>query len=192
MYTANKLLFSKKLNLMENQDNLNNQEITSTIPTENNEQPQMTPVEQIDVEQQLEQFRTEQNLPLGLLGGFGAAIIGALVWAAITVATEYQIGYMAIAVGFIVGFAVRMLGKGVDQIYGISGAILALFGCVLGNFFSIVGFVASSEGLGYFDTLSMIDYGMVPSIMMEAFSPLDILFYGLAIYQGYKISFRVA
>ena len=177
---------------MENQDNLNNQEITSTIPTENNEQPQMTPVEQIDVEQQLEQFRTEQNLPLGLLGGFGAAVIGAVVWAAITVATEYQIGYMAIAVGFIVGFAVRMLGKGVDQTFGISGAVLALFGCVLGNFLSIVGFAAKSEGLGYFDTLSLIDYGMVPSIMIDAFSPLDILFYGLAIYQGYKISFRVA
>lgn len=177
---------------MENQDNQNSQETTPAVAVENNEQPQMTPVDLIDVEQQLEQFRTEQNLPLGLLGGVGAAILGAVVWAAITVATEYQIGYMAIAVGFIVGFAVRMLGKGVDQIFGISGAVLALFGCVLGNFFSIVGFVAKSEGLGYLDTFSMIDYSMVPSIMIEAFSPLDILFYGLAVYQGYKISFRVA
>ena len=177
---------------MENQDNINNQESTPAVAVENNEQPQMTPVEQIDVEQQLEQFRTEQNLPLGILGALGAAIIGAILWAAITVATEYQIGYMAIAVGFIVGFANRTLGKGVNQIFGIAGAVLAFFGCLLGNFFSIVGFVSKSENLGFFDTLSMIDYGMVPSIMMEAFSPLDILFYGLAIYQAYKISFRVA
>ena len=177
---------------MENQDSQNSQETTPAVAVENNEQPQMTPVDLIDVEQQLEQFRTEQNLPLGILGAFGAAVIGAVLWATITVATEYQIGYMAIAVGFIVGFANRMLGKGVDQIFGITGAVLALFGCVLGNFFSIVGFVAKSEGLGYFDTFSMIDYSMIPSIMMEAFSPLDILFYGLAVYQGYKISFRVA
>ena len=177
---------------MENQDSVNNQETTPAVAVENNEQPQMTPVEQIDVEQQLEQFRTEQNLPLGILGGLVAAVLGAVIWAAITVATEYQIGYMAIAVGFIVGFAVRTLGKGVDQIYGITGAVLAFFGCVLGNFFSMVGFVANSENLGYFDTFSMIDYSLVPSIMIEAFSPLDILFYGLAIYQGYKISFRVA
>ena len=177
---------------MENQDNINNQETTPAVTVENNEQPQMTPVEQIDVEQQLEQFRTEQNLPLGILAGLGAAVIGAVVWAAITVATEYQIGYMAIAVGFIVGFAMRTLGKGVDQIYGIIGGVLALFGCVLGNFFSMIGFVAKSENLGYFDTFSMIDYSIVPSVMIDAFSPLDILFYGLAIYQGYKISFRVA
>lgn len=177
---------------MENQDNINNQETTPAVTVENNEQPQMTPVEQIDVEQQLEQFRTEQNLPLGILAGLGAAVIGAVVWAAITVATEYQIGYMAIAVGFIVGFAMRTLGKGVDQIYGIIGGVLALFGCVLGNFFSLVGFVAKENNSGYFDTFSLIDFSMVPSVMIDAFSPLDILFYGLAIYQGYKISFRVA
>jgi hypothetical protein len=177
---------------MENQDNQNNQETTPAVAVENNEQPQMTPVDLIDVEQQLEQFRTEQNLPFGILGAFGAAVIGAVLWATITVATEYQIGYMAIAVGFIVGFANRMLGKGVDQIFGIIGGVLALFGCVLGKFFSLVGFVAKENNSGYFDTFSLIDFGMVPSVMMEAFSPLDILFYGLAVYQGYKISFRVA
>ncbi|MBK8368902.1 MAG: hypothetical protein IPL10_16325 [Bacteroidetes bacterium] len=50
---------------MENQDNQNNQETTPAVAVENNEQPQMTPVDLIDVEQQLEQFRTNQNLPLG-------------------------------------------------------------------------------------------------------------------------------
>jgi hypothetical protein len=126
LYITYKLLFSNKLNPMENQDNQNNQETTPAVAVENNEQPQMTPVDLIDVEQQLEQFRTEQNLPLGILGAFGAAVIGAVLWATITVATEYQIGYMAIAVGFIVGFANRMLGKGVDQIFGISWCSLSI------------------------------------------------------------------
>jgi hypothetical protein len=31
---------------------------------------------------------------------------------------------------------------------------------------------------------------MVPEVMMDAFSPMDLLFYGIAIYEGYKFSFR--
>lgn len=64
--------------------------------------------------------------------------------------TEYQIGYMAIAVGFLVGFVIRLTGKGIDKIFGISGAILAIFGCLLGNLLSNVGFIANAEGLRYF------------------------------------------
>lgn len=97
---------------------------------------------------------------------------------------------MAIAVGFIVGYSVRYLGKGIDQVYGIMGAGLALLGCLLGNFFSLVGFAANAENLGYLETLSSIDYSLIPTIMTETFNPMDLLFYGFAVYEGYKFSFR--
>ena len=59
------------------------------------------------------QLDAEQNLPLGVCGGLLAAVLGAAVWAGVTVATGYQIGWMAVGVGFVVGFTVRLLGKGV-------------------------------------------------------------------------------
>jgi hypothetical protein len=31
---------------------------------------------------------------------------------------------------------------------------------------------------------------MVPELMLEAFSPMDLLFYGIAVYEGYKFFFR--
>ena len=49
------------------------------------------------------------NLPPGVVAGLGAAIVGAAIWAAITAATDYQIGFMAIGVGFLAGFAVRLV-----------------------------------------------------------------------------------
>jgi hypothetical protein len=136
------------------------------------------------------QLKLEQNLPMAIIGGLSVAIIGAILWAVITVATEYQIGYMAIVIGFGVGYSVRFFGKGIDSIFGIIGALLALIGCVLGNFLSIIGFVANSENLGYFETLTLIDLSLIPEIMTESFNPMDILFYGLAIYEGYRFSFR--
>jgi hypothetical protein len=137
-----------------------------------------------------EMLRLEQNMPLALLAGVAAAVIGAVLWAIITVATNLQIGYMAVGLGFLVGYTVRFAGKGFDQAFGILGAGLALCGCLLGNLFSLVGFIAEDEGLGYMQVLLGIDYSVVPQVMIATFSPIDLLFYGLAIYEGYRFSFR--
>ncbi len=137
-----------------------------------------------------EKLKLEQNLPMGIAGGAAAAVVGAVVWALVTVSTGYQIGWMAVGVGFLVGYSVRFLGKGLDNIFAIAGGALALVGCLLGNFFSLVGFAAKSEGVDVFGILGSIDYSLVPSIMMESFSPMDLLFYGIAAYEGYKFSIR--
>ncbi len=131
--------------------------------------------------------RSSQNLPLAIAAGVVAALLGAVVWAVVTVTTEYQIGFMAIGVGILVGFAVR-LGRGVDQIFAITGAVLALLGCVLGNLFSLVGFLSRDEGISLLETFSAIDYTALPDVMMASFSPMDLLFYGIAIYEGYRFS----
>lgn len=139
----------------------------------------------------LEILRTEQNLGLGIGTSFLVGLLGAALWAVVTVATEYQIGYMALAIGAGVGYTMRYFGKGIDQIFGISGAIIAVLSCFIGNFLSLVGFVANAEGLGYIETLVAIDYSLIPTAMQESFSVMDILFYGIAGYEGYKFAFRV-
>lgn len=80
-----------------------------------------------------------------------ASLVGACIWAAISVATGYQIGYVAIGVGFLVGMAVKIFGKGIDQVYGYIGAVLSLFGCVLGNLFTIILFVSVYENIPFFE-----------------------------------------
>ncbi|MEY2539483.1 MAG: hypothetical protein QOG67_3223 [Verrucomicrobiota bacterium] len=128
-----------------------------------------------------------QNLPVAIAAGLAAAIIGGIGWALLTINTGYQIGYMAVGVGFLVGFAVR-LGNGTDKIFSYTGALLAFLGCLIGNFLSMVGFFASAEKLSFLSALSQIDYSKVPSAMASAFNPMDLLFYGIAIYEGYRLS----
>ena len=147
-----------------------------------------------DLNLKIEKLRLEQNLLFAIIASLGSAIVMAILWAVITVVTEYQIGYMALAVGFVVGFAVKFAGKGIDKIYGITGAVGALLGCVLGNFLSQVGFIAQDPeiGLSYFETLNMLlsDMQLTVEIMKETFSVIDLLFYGIALYEGYRFSFR--
>jgi len=137
-----------------------------------------------------EKLRMEQRLLLGVLSGLVVGILGAILWGTITVKTGFQIGYMALAIGAVVGLTIRITGKGIDTIFGIWGAGIALFSVLLGNFLSIIGFIANSEGLGYMETLFLFDYSYLPQVMRETFSIIDLIFYGIAITEGFRFSFR--
>lgn len=138
----------------------------------------------------MERLRSEQNLVMGVLAGLVAAVLGAAIWATATIAIGYQIGWLAIGIGFVVGAAIGMVGKGIDRIFGFAGAALALFGCALGNLFTVAYFIAQTEGVPYFELLARLDLETVLEIMINAFDPMDLLFYAFAAYFGYRYALR--
>jgi len=157
---------------------------------DDNEELNNQVVRSIITDDVLEKLRLEQNYPVGITVGIIVGLIGALLWGAVTLATGYQIGYMALAIGAGVGLSIRYAGKGVDQIFGITGAIVAVLSCLVGNFFSLIGAIANFENLEYIDTLMLFDYSLLIPMMQETFSVMDILFYSIAGYEGYKFAFR--
>ena len=132
----------------------------------------------------------QQDIIYGIIGALAAAIVGAIIWAAVTVATGYQIGYMAIGVGLLVGLAVRFFGSGIDTYFGIVGAFFALFGCGLGNLLSQLVFAANQESIPYMDVFGHLNFDVITQIFKESFSPMDIVFYGIAASAGYRMAFR--
>ena len=137
-----------------------------------------------------EGFQSEQNLTMGTLAGLIASLAGAGVWAAATILTGYQIGFMAIGIGILVGFAVRQLGKGIDQSFGFVGGAMSLVGCALGNVLYITYYVADNQGMSYMDILTQLNFGIMREMLFATFEPMDVLFYALAVYFGYKYAFR--
>lgn len=134
-----------------------------------------------------EQLLAEENLPKAVLLGVLACIVGAAAWALISISTGYQIGYMAIGIGFLVGFAMRQ-GKGIRPVFGIIGAALALLSCVMGDFFSIAGLAAKEFEVSFMDVL-LTNYSVVMELVLENLASMTIVFYGIAVYEGYKLSF---
>ena len=137
-----------------------------------------------------DRFRSQQNFVGGVIAGVVAAGIGAVLWAVITVTTEFQIGFMAVGVGFLVALAVRSVGKGIDNIFGLAGAALALIGCTAGNLLATCGLIAKHNDIPFFTVLSVLEWEAVKNLMVAGFSPIDLLFYAIAVYEGYKLSFR--
>lgn len=155
--------------------------------------PDSSQVDAIAMEMYLQRLRENQDLSRGITGGLTAAIAAAILWAVITYLTRIQIGFMSIGVGFLVGYAVRTLGQGVDPVFGYAGAGLSLFGCLLGNLLAVAVAIAYQEDVAILEVLSYF-FGN-PSAALEAmkvtFHAMDVLFYGIAVYWGYKYSIKV-
>jgi hypothetical protein len=134
----------------------------------------------------------EANLAAAVLGGFIAAVAGAVVWAVVTVTTKFQIGFMAVGVGFLVAWAVRTLGKGRTQVFGIIGAVFALLGCVLGNLLSACGFIAADRGQPVMSVAMQVlaTPSLAANILQATFTGMDLFFYAIAVYEGYKLARR--
>ncbi len=154
------------------------------------EAPQTPPIDPVRLEYALQLLRSEQNLVLGVVGGAVAAAVGAAGWAAVAAATGYQLGIVAVAIGLLVGWTVRALGKGVDRQFGVAGGILALGGCVLGNLLAVCAIVAAQEGLPLREVLDRLDAASAGRLLAASFRPGDLVFYAIAVYEGYRLSFR--
>lgn len=123
-----------------------------------------------------------------LMGGLAAAVLAAIIWAAITAATSFQIGYMSIGVGFAVAFAVRFCGRSHDKRFAVLSGALSLVGCLLGNYLTAIAMAAQHL---HASTVAMISAAITAlpmffAVIGDTFNPMDLLFYAIGIYFGYK------
>jgi hypothetical protein len=77
--------------------------------------------------------KSKGNLSVAIFAAGFVGLICSIAWAWITATTTYQIGYMALGVGAIVGFTVRFAGKGTTWNFALTGAIISLLSCILGD-----------------------------------------------------------
>ncbi len=137
-----------------------------------------------------QKLKDDQNLLLGIAAGTLAAFIMAGFWALMAVVTMLKSGFIAVAVGFVVGMAVRYAGKGQNIIFRFVGAVLALGGVVVGNMLVILILEAQISGMSipdYFATTTIANLYYQIGREMVAY---DALFYSFAVYEGFRFSVR--
>ncbi|KQX59104.1 MULTISPECIES: hypothetical protein [unclassified Streptomyces] len=141
------------------------------------------------------------NLALGLLAGFGGAIVGALVLGGIMRAmakedgSYTQLGILALGVGALVGFALGKVG-GAHPVLPFAGVPIALFGVFAGQLF---GYALMASWWAELDGQSL----PVTEILTSHFSDLltawkeelgamDLLFFAIAGYEGFVITKKIS
>jgi hypothetical protein len=104
-------------------------------------------------------------LPVALLAGAGAALIGGLVWAGVVITTHYDIGFLAWFVGAATGLAiVRVAGGPVSAPVRALAGVFAAGGIVVGKYVIFVHAVKDAldaelagqgRAVGYLNTHAM-------------------------------------
>ncbi|MFE7932384.1 hypothetical protein ACFU6S_27400 [Streptomyces sp. NPDC057456] len=100
------------------------------------------------------------NVALGLVVAVVVALVTAGVYGGIVGATEYEIGYAAVGVGFLIGFAAGKVG-GTNPVLPVVSALLSLGAVYLGQLIGIamigadeIGVSATSLFTEHFDLLT--------------------------------------
>ncbi|MBV8671011.1 MAG: hypothetical protein JO098_04515 [Candidatus Eremiobacteraeota bacterium] len=162
----------------------------ATTPTASATSVSPTTPDERQIARFLARLRDNQNFGAAIAGGLVGAIIGAVLWAVLTVLTNFEIGWEAVGVGFLVGFGVRKLGRGIDPVFGYLGAILSLGGIALGNILTGMAVIATHNHMSLVDVAMRLNPSNTWMLLTAGFTPIDSLFYGLGIYYGYKYSFH--
>lgn len=144
---------------------------------------------QVQAELAAEQ-QTGARFPIALAVGAAGALVGAIIWAVIVVATNYEIGYVAVLVGYLSGQGVKLgAGKGRGQSLQMAAAGMAVFGLVIAKYFILAHFVVSDPstaelGLGYFSPGLFLVF--VQNIG-GSLSPFDLLWIAFALMTAWRI-----
>lgn len=131
-----------------------------------------------------------QNFPLAVAAGLGAALVGAVLWAAFTYVTGYELGLIAVALGAFVGIAIRKAGNGREAHFAFLGVVCAALGCLLGIILSYDAFLAKEAGQPFLSTMAQLGVGGSIELALKAGSPMDFLFIAIAIWEAFKFSTR--
>lgn len=88
------------------------------------------------------------NIGLGVLTALGTAIVAAILYGVIAGAIEREVGYAAVGVGFLVGFAASKVGGSNPGVL-VSSAAFSLGGVFLGQLIGMSVVLADALGVGF-------------------------------------------
>lgn len=131
----------------------------------------------------------------GVVGGLVAAIAASAVWYAVVVLSNWQIGLVAVAVGWLVGQGVVFGAEGRPSIVLVAvSAVLTALALAVSEYLIVFHFVSQElEALGAGGALSLIQpFAFMIEVVVESLSadPLTLVFWGIALFEAVVIPYR--
>ena len=127
----------------------------------------------------------------GLVGGAVAAVLATAVWYGVVAATQFQVGLVAVAVGWLVGQGVAY---GAQRRFSIGlipiSVVLTVLALAISEYLIIVHFVSQEFG----EAIPLIQ---PPDLIVEVITtsitsdPLTLVFWAIALFQAFVIPARL-
>jgi len=132
------------------------------------------------------------NIAVGILVGLCVALLSSLIWYAVVVVTNYELGIIAIVVGLLVGLGMlKGAGGRSSRVLQFSAVLITILAMGLSEYLIVNHFVNKSldeEGEGRYLPLLISPSGIVELVYAGIKSdPLTLVFWAIAVYETYKI-----
>ncbi len=142
----------------------------------------------------LSNMKLKSNLFLGIILCLIGALGAAYTWGKTTMLIDEYIeqhhyAFMAILVGVLAAFGMRIGGRGHKPIFGIVAILITILGCFAGNVLAAVEPIVESFQLSYIDTFTTFDISHLWGFLKDRFEYVDITFYSFALFFAYYFSF---
>lgn len=146
-----------------------------------------------EAEKALKAETENPNMVMALVLGSIAGVVAGIIWYFFSIITGYQIGYIAIGVGFVIGWAV-MLGSGKKRgsKLQIMSAGITLVTLYISEYFMTLYYYRQymlehkAEFPGYNGEI-FLPSPFDPDILASMISPMGLLIWGIGIYFAYSI-----
>jgi hypothetical protein len=126
----------------------------------------------------------------GLFAGLVAAILATAIWYGVIVVTHYELGIVAIAVGFLVGQGVVLGARGRASIaLVVISPLLTLLALGIGEYLIVAYFVGQELGVPI-DVVQPPDFVMSVIVDSIASDPITLAFWAIALFQAVAIPWR--
>jgi hypothetical protein len=123
-------------------------------------------------------------------GGLVAAIVGGIVWALIVKASDYEVGFVAWGIGFLVGTAVVFATRGAKgRSLQLVAVALALVGILIGKYLSFA-LVVQDEAETFGESIGLFSgdmFDLFRENLDSVFGLFDLLWVGLAVASAWRI-----
>ena len=147
-------------------------------------------VEQLQYELQ-EREADGSVAPMGVVGALLGAFLGAAVWIGIAIASDFEIGYIAVLVGYLAGKgAVMLTGGRHGQLLQVLAVVGALIGLLAAKYFTFAHYFREyaleehGASIGYFAPETLETFPLALPDMLSAF---DLLWIFLAVTAAWRV-----
>lgn len=146
-------------------------------------------MEDNQVEREIIINKSKPNQIKGLLMAIISGIIGALFWVATVQITGYNLQPIIFLIGYMVSQAFVWNGKSEMKKWGVIAAIVTTICILFGKIILMIASVSQFYGISVYEMLSILNYLQLMKIIATTISPLEIIFYIIAIKFTYERSF---
>jgi len=129
-----------------------------------------------------EDLLSEQNFVPAVIAGAIAMLLAAGIYGLTTLASGgFSYSFMAIGIGIAIGFTMQYLGKGIATRFAVVASIYAVLGCILGNLFAAVLYVAKVNQASPLDVLANVPLSELSDWVFADLQFVDLIFWMAAI-----------